>query len=374
MNPHVNDESADEIPSFSEANPLVEIISIEDVYKHPNADALDLVSPDGSNVNFAIVKSGTFKKGDIALWLDSVNEPMVPVSNPLFAFLAKNAKSDGYAKIKAMKLRGIMSRGLIIPFDSAYIGKTNKEISDALQIKKHELNMHVGKAGGKFKPGLAVSGPVGLLPCEKYDVDSLSKNWKNIPNGTQVWVTEKIHGANSSYGWLSHHGDLKFWVRSRTLFKKEPEEGSSGGLWWDVAEKFNLKEKLKSKPGYLLYGEVYGQVQDLKYGVEEGAEFRAFDCWNSNSKTWLTFAELVNFCNELDIPMVPILSETTWNTEKGIPSEIISLSEGSTHIPGANHVREGIVIRGDYPIEISPGLQLNEKISYKLVGTGYLTR
>ena len=145
-------------------------------------------------------------------------------------------------------------------------------------------------------------------------------------------------------------------------------------MWWDVAEKFNLKEKLKSKPGYLLYGEVYGQVQDLKYGVEEGAEFRAFDCWNSNSKTWLTFAELVNFCNELDIPMVPILSETTWNTEKGIPSEIISLSEGSSHIPGANHVREGIVIRGDYPIEISPGLQLNEKISYKLVGTGYLTR
>lgn len=31
----------------------------------------------------------------------------------------------------------------------------------------------------------------------------------------------------------------------------------------------------------LLYGEVFGQVQDLKYGIEEGAEFRAFDCWDS---------------------------------------------------------------------------------------------
>jgi len=374
MSQNIHNESLDDLSVFSESNPLVEVISIEDVYKHPNADALDLVSPDGSNVNFAIVKSGSFKKGDVALWFDSVNEPMVPVSNPLFAFLAKNVKSDGYAKIKAMKLRGIMSRGLIVPFDPAYLGKTNKEIADMLQIKKYELNAGIGRAGGKFRPGLAVSGPTGLLPCEKYDVDSLNKNWKDIPNGTHLWVTEKIHGANSSYGWLTHHGELKFWVRSRSLFKKEPEEGSSGGLWWDVAEKFNLKEKLKSRPGYLLYGEVFGQVQDLKYGIEEGAEFRAFDCWDSTTKAWLTFTELVKFCNELDIPMVPILAETIWNTVKGIPPEIVALSEGSTQMPGADHVREGIVIRGDYSVEISSGIHLNKRIIYKLVGNGYLTR
>lgn len=227
-----DNETMDEISSFSDSNPLIEIITIDDVFKHPNADALDLVSPDGSNVNFAIVKRETFKKGDMALWLDSVNEPMVPVSNPLFAFLSKNAKSDGYAKIKAMKLRGIMSRGLIIPFDPEFTGKTNKEIAEILKIHKYEPKLGSNRPGGSFRSGFAVSGPTNLLPCVKYDVDSLNKNWKQIPNGTRIWVTEKIHGANSSYGWLDFNGELKFWVRSRTLLKKnqivEPLEVCGG--------------------------------------------------------------------------------------------------------------------------------------------------
>lgn len=72
--------------------------------------------------------------------------------------------------------------------------------------------------------------------------------------------------------------------------------------------------------------------------------------------------------------MVPILEEIVWNTEKGIPPEVASLSEGSTTIANANHVREGIVIRGDYDVEISPSLSVRKTILYKLVGNGYLTR
>lgn len=377
-------EEVDDIYSsdFSDSNPLAELITIYDVYDHPNADALDLVSPDGSNVNFAIVKKGTFKKGDLAIWMDSVNDPMVPVDNPLFSFLSKSAKSDGYARIKAMRLRGIISRGLIIPFsyspedlDAANI---NKSITELLKIRKYVPSQR-NWTGTKFNGGKAAGGPVKLLPTAKYDVESILKNWKYIPNGTNIVLTEKIHGANASFGWLDHTDGMKFRVRSRTLFKKEPEPGESGGLWWDTAIEYNLEEKLAPYPGYVLYGEVYGKVQDLRYGLDNSSAFAAFDCWISNESRYMTWNELEEFCKIIDVPTVPVVSRMVWNTVSGIPDEIRNLAEGKTLISGAENIREGLVLRADLSIDLvslddSSISKVNKRIIYKLVGNGYLTR
>jgi len=90
------------VEEYSDANPLAEVVTIQKVIKHPNADLLDLVSPDGSGVNFAVVKKGQFSEGDQGIWIDSVNDPMVPVSHPYFAHMQKMAKSDGYARIKTV--------------------------------------------------------------------------------------------------------------------------------------------------------------------------------------------------------------------------------------------------------------------------------
>lgn len=369
-------EEIDDLNSsdFSDANPLAEMVTIYDVFNHPNADLLDLVSPDGSNVNFAVVKKGQFKKGDLAIWIDSVNDPMVPTDNPLFSHLQRLAKSDGYAKIKTLKLRGIISRGLLVPAESGWSDKTSKEISDLLNLKKYIANQ--SRCGGSFYSGKVTSGPTRLLPTSKYDVESINKNWKDIPYGTAVYLTEKIHGTNSSYGWLPYNEEIKFWSRSRTLFKKEPEDGESGGLWWDAAAKYNLKEKLATKIGFVLYGEIYGKVQDLKYGLEQDIGFAAFDCWDSNSNRYLSWEELQSFCQELDIPVVPTLLKTTWDTESGIPNHIIEMAEGNTMLNG-NNIREGIVIRADIPgsiIDSHPPISINKRIIYKLVGNGYLTR
>lgn len=377
-------EEIDDINSFdfSDSNPLAELITIHDVYNHPNADALDLVSPDGSNVNFAIVKKGTFKKGDLAIWIDSVNDPMVPVDNPLFSFLSKSAKADGYARIKAMRLRGTISRGLIIPFSYSYeeldTTNINKSITEFLKIKKY-LPLQRNWTGTKFNGGKASGGPVKLLPTAKYDVESILKNWKYIPNGTSIVLTEKIHGANSCFGWLDHTDGVKFRVRSRTLFKKEPEPGESGGLWWDTAIKYNLEEKLAPYPGYVLYGEIYGKVQDLRYGLDDDYAFAAFDCWISHESRYMTWEELEDFCKIIDVPTVPVISRIIWNTSSGVPDEIRNFAEGKTLIASAENIREGVVLRADISLDIvssdySSINKINKRIIYKLVGNGYLMR
>jgi RNA ligase (TIGR02306 family) len=363
----------EENDDFSEANPLAEVVTIQEVFTHPNADLLDLVSPDGSGVNFAVVKKGQFSKGERAIWIDSVNDPMVPVLNPYFSHMQKVAKGD-YARVKTVKLRGIISRGLLIPLAEDWKFKTNREITDLLQLKKYIAPIQsVGGFG--FKSGRPVAGPHRVLPAAKYDVESLNKGWSKIPDGALVWITEKIHGTNACYGWLPYEGELKFWARSRTLFKKEPEGDDSGGLWWEVAQREGLEGKLKDYPGYALYGEVYGPVQDLKYGQEE-ARFVAFDCWDSNSNRYLTWEELESFCQNISIPTVPVIAKVTWASGVGIPESIVEMAEGNTLLSGSN-IREGIVLRWDEVEEYQVSgieIRMNNRIIYKLVGSGYLTR
>jgi len=370
---------SNEETSFSEANPLCEVIVIDGVYKHNNAHSLELISPDGSNVNFAIASVGQFIKGDKALWFDSVNEPMVPVSNPLFSILEKNAK-NGYARIKAIRLRGEMSRGLLVSYDSAWDGLSNKQIADLLMIKKYTPNSSSNsRFGGKIIPGDSCRGPNNLLGTQKYDVESLLRNWKSIPNDTEVYITEKIHGANASYGWLPFEGNLEFWARSRTLFKKRPGANSNGGLWWDTAISEGLEEKLKPYPGIVLIGEVFGQVQDLKYGIDSGAKFAAFDCWDSNEKRYYSWTELVEFCDKISVKTVPLITKIIWNTDGGVPSALRDLAEGDSFWDGASNIREGFVLRATIESKFKDNSSgetcaIKKNLIYKMVGNGYLTR
>jgi RNA ligase (TIGR02306 family) len=360
---------------YSDANPLAEVVTIQKVIKHPNADLLDLVSPDGSGVNFAVVKKGQFSEGDQAIWIDSVNDPMVPVSHPYFAHMQKMAKGDGYARIKTVRLRGIVSRGLLVPLPEDWKFKTNREVTTLLELKKYIAPIQsVGKFG--FQSGRPTSGPHSLLGTAKYDVESLNKGWRDIPDGSTVWITEKIHGTNACYGWLPYQGELKFWARSRTLFKKEPEGDDTGGLWWEVAKREDLANKLRDYPGHALYGEVYGPVQDLRYGESE-AKFVAFDCWDSNKNRYLTWEELESFCQNISIPTVPVIAKVIWQSGgDGIPDDIIGMAEGNTLLSG-NNIREGIVLRwdGDQVLYTETDtILIPNRIIFKLVGNGYLTR
>lgn len=376
-------DSCFEADSLSEINPLAEVVTIQNVFKHPNADALELISPDGSNVSFAIARLGQFKAGDRALWLDSVNEPMVPTENPIFAHMSKSAK-EGYARIRGMRLRGEMSRGLLVSFDPAWSELSNLEIVQLLNIKKFipANNSVSGRRGGKFIPGNEIRGPVSKLATPKYDVESLSRGWRYVPNGTEVFLTEKIHGANASYGFLHFNGEVTFWSRSRTQFKKAPNPGESGGLWWDVAKAEDLETKLKDKVGIVVMGEVFGQVQDLKYGVSSGARLAVFDIWDSNESRYFSWPEVVKFCEDVDLKTVPEITRFVWNTDGGIPAEIVKISNGQSIIDGANNIREGFVLRADitkdietYDEERNPVvIRRDVRLIYKLVGNDYLTR
>jgi RNA ligase (TIGR02306 family) len=340
-------------------NPLTEVVTVEEVLPHPNADALDIISPDGSGVNWAIVARGSVKVGDKVVWLDAMNDPLVPMDRPEFAMLLPRAGNKPVYRIRAMRLRGFLSRGLVIPWTPAY-GETNEEVQAALGVTKWEPPAHNGRAGGALFPGWQASGPDHLLPTLKYDVDALTRNWRGVPVGGQVVLTEKVHGANAAYGWLPHQGDMDFRARSRSMWKKR----DGGGSWWAAANTMSLEEVLRPYPGLLVYGEIYGQVQDLRYG-KQGVEFVAFDVWDTEATRWYSWQEVEEFCARTGIPHVPVLGRLSWPEGQGVPAEVKEAAEGSSLIPGANHIREGVVVRWDGD---------RSRTILKLVGNGYLTR
>lgn len=345
-----------------DVNPIAEIVTVQEVLAHPNADALDLISPDGSNVNYAIVARGTVKVGDKVVWLDAMNEPVVPMDRAEFKVVEARAKGRPTYRIKAIRLRGVVSRGLIIPYRPEY-GDTNEAVIAALGVTKWEPPANMGKnghAGGSIHPGIATSGPDYLLPTSKYDVDSLARGWREIPEGAEVALTEKIHGANAAYGWLLYQGEMEFRARSRGLWKAR----WGGGTWWAPVEPMGLDERLKPYPGLILYGEVYGQVQDLKYGVEDVA-FVAFDVYDTNTNQWFTWDKTKEFCNTIGVPHVPEIGRVVWPATPGIPPIVREASDGATLMPNATHTREGLVARWD---------GADGRHILKLVGNGYLTR
>ena len=79
-----------------------------------------------------IVKKNEFKVGDLAIYVEI--DSIMPADNPDFAFL----ESKHY-KIKTMKMRGVISQGIIFPLSILYDGKAyvlGDDVTDVLKIKQ----------------------------------------------------------------------------------------------------------------------------------------------------------------------------------------------------------------------------------------------
>lgn len=325
----------------------VNVVRIGDIEKHPDADTLGITYVDGRP---CIVRLGDFKTGDLAIYVpvDSV----VPTNTPSFAFLADRAKKDKF-RVRAMRLRGIFSMGLIIP--ALPDMEEGQEVSAQLGITVYEPP-EVSVSGGSFSGGRTAKDP-GILPV--YDIESARKYHRLLDEGEEIVLTEKIHGANARF--VFHDGKLH--VGSRNQFKDK----DGGGMWWNLAAINGLEEKLSQHPDIAIYGEAYGQVQDLKYGID-GHQLIVFDVLDVKTRRWFNYDEMTTFADALGLRTVPELWRGRWF--ESVKDELWQLAEGTTTVNGATHVREGWVLK---PVVERFDRRLG-RVIMKLHGEGYLTR
>jgi RNA ligase (TIGR02306 family) len=327
----------------------VKVVKLPKFGKHPNADTLSITQIDGCPVIFRTTDFHAV--GDWAVYTPI--EAMVPVEHPAFAFLnGDNVVVPGTKKrVKAKKIRGIFSMGILQPislFPEIVDPQEGFDVKDLLGIQKwEEPECFTMQDDGAKDPG--------ILPV--FDIESYRKYKPLLTTGEEIYVSEKLHGTQSRYVW--HTLIDEFYVGSHRTFKKEKDTN----LYWIIAKRYDLAEKLKKHPHLGLYGEIYGaKVQDLDYGKKE-LTFAAFDLFDRTKGKFLDYAEFKNVCVELDIPTVPVLYVGPYN-----PEIIEPLAEGKSTI--ASNIREGVVIK---PVNERWDHRLG-RVVMKLVGQGYLLR
>lgn len=120
-----------------------------------------------------------------------------------------------------------------------------------------------------------------------------------------------------------------------------------------------------TEPLYI-FGEVFGDVQDLKYGMKNQIDFRAFDAYvgKPNQSRWLNVSEKTQLFHLLNVKMVPVLYQGPYTYEIAT-----QYRDGNTVIGGQN-IREGVVIT---PMEERYDLLIGRTI-LKHVSDAYLLR
>jgi hypothetical protein len=138
-------------------------------------------------------------------------------------------------------------------------------------------------------------------------------------------------------------------------------------MWCDLAARHGLAEKLADYPGIVLFGEAYGQVQDLKYGADDH-RLVLFDAMDTNTRRFLDYDEFAALADLLGIPTAPVIYRGPWVAE--LWPDFKAFAEGPTVIGGGVHTREGWVLR---PTVERTDRRLG-RVILKFVGEGYLTR
>jgi len=332
----------------------VKVVKVGEVTKIQNSDNLGTVQVWGYT---AIVRLGDIVEGDLAVYIEPDYVLPAPAENAdvaaRFAFLGDKRR------VKAKRLRGTWSQGLLVKAWGDM--KEGDDVMSLLGIIRYEPEM--GKIG---TDGNAESPHDSLKSLWKYGIENLRRNFDEFQPGEMVDITEKIHGANSKYAFR----DGRMWVGSHSRWVKAPgtytrEDGTTydaaANIWWSVLDQNPWIEAwCRANPTMTLFGEVFGQVQDLKYDAKPGQLFfRAFDILQQNL-AWMDVADFKSM-----LPPEHRSPEVYTGPYNFMIVEDLSRMDSKL----AKHLAEGVVVKPMVERRFRGG-----RVALKMVSDRYLSR
>ena len=382
----------------------VEIVPVV-LEKHPNADKLsvvrvynftvvvntadwtgvekaayvqpDSVMPDTPEYRF-LKNTSSFRKErealDAVLAADHESDLCrLDYNEKVAALEAKIDANTKHLRITVKKLRGIISMGMLLPAPEG--SQVGDDVAEQLGITHYEPPSMDELDGRRQHAGDDVGPAPPMIYAPKYDVESIYKFADCFDAGEPVYVSEKLDGQNGRFvasengnETIKTHPEPGVWEQrtlvtlyagSRTEWKKK--EGNSN--WWRVMEDNPWIERwCYDNQDSVLYGEVFGWVQALKYGAKPGQLFfRAFDVIEG-MEYWDAEKFLAELPKEWRVPDFGVMP---YDFEK-----LQALADGPSLIKGADHMREGIVIK---PVKERKHWKLG-RVMLKMVSNAYLEK
>lgn len=340
---------------------ICEVVKIKEIVPHGNADRLEIIKVKGWQ---CVSSKGKYKLGDEVVYIpiDSLIPFELSEKLGITNYLSNKIKDPQgnilASRVKTIKLRGILSQGLIIDKEPEW--KLGDNVREILKIEKYDPPE---TSSGKVQ--LKGRSFIQYPEFEGFPQYTNIENFKNFPDvfeeGEEVVILEKIHGTNFRSGRIDpfninwkyvplllklrllltkffHAKNPGFFTvgTHRTNLKKVWVKDKLLNVYWRIAEKYKLQGKLYLREE--IFGEIYG------YGVQKyfpydspfNQSVRFFDAMISNQ--YLNWDNFQNFCERKNLPMVPVLYVGPFSLEK-----VIELASGKSLI--GDHIREGIVIK-----------------------------
>jgi len=266
----------------------VEVLKIDEVLEHPNADRMELAMVGGYQV---CVQKDTYVPGDLAIY--------IPVDSILPSALeAKIFGADAKVKlhkhrVRAIKLRGAVSQGMLIANKDLDFGAFNKEGTDVTEVLGITKYLPPTKLPNTMSGKAAPKRHCHPMFSKYTSINHLKKYWNAFTEGENVIITEKIHGTNFRAGWVPFI-PRTFWQKIKKFFGRCPDyefvygshnvqlmDGKGKYAFGDnvyakIVQDHGLKRKIPE--GQLWYGEIFGDgiQKGYEYGFEDGKVSVAF--------------------------------------------------------------------------------------------------
>jgi len=351
-----------------------------DAIEPMDADTLECVRVCGWRV---VCRKGDFHVGDIALYI----EPDAALSphDDRFAFLRDRCYKkfnvhgklfDECYRIKTMKLRGVISQGLLMKpelFCEVRNKQLHEDCSDVLAVRHYDevAEKYVNETAPLKPADQKGPFPEGFGPKTDEEriqniEDETLRSW--IDSGEELEVTQKIDGTSMSVGYAPIvRLEDPLAVCSRNFELKDMPSS-----YWDMVHQLRLDERLKEyceryNLDLLIQGELHGPGISSNRDHQTERHFSVFRIWDIQEQRYLEWDERMEICRRLGLEHVPVLEITTLrrftdpydpDNMQAVRDNILKFAEGKTEL---GNEREGVVFKSR-----------DGHISFKAVSNAYL--
>lgn len=388
------------------------ITTIKELRKHSNADRLQIATVFGNDV----IVDLTYQIGDRVIYFPVDGQLGEEFANENDLVRRKDENGNqcgGYLdpnkrNIKALKLRGEKSDGLVLPINvlSKYTNIDKLKDGDQITVldgnlicrkyipkRNHRSGTGIKKSINKKEQREKVSYP---FFTEHRDTEQLAYNKSAFKEGDIIYLTRKLHGTSFRVSNCLEYTIKKrphlikkiFHIEDKVSTKWSIVSGTrrvilrtySGGFYGSNAfrQKYNDFFADKLPKGFTVYGEIVGWVNEdtpimprcknskvkdkefsklygeetvFTYGCEPG-ENRAFiyriTITNDDGiAVEIPTEETIKWCERLGCEYVPLLEKFLYTTWEDLNERCEKYLDQPEPLANGSHVVEGVVVRID---------------------------
>lgn len=358
---------------------LASVVRIKDCNNHPNADRLSVVTMEGKGWT-VITGRDEFTAGEVAVYFEI--DSFLPASDGRYEFLKDRCLRKFVSKsgevlregirIKTLKLRGVISQGLLIPicrFPEIVSDRIGDDVSSILSVAHYDEvaeSLRFACGGNSISADTMGKFPTEYVPkTDEERIQNLSEYFISM-KGRRFEVTEKNDGSSvTMFFSRTIDAETPFGVCSRNLRLKPMTATGAVSLAWKMADKYSVQERLNGLNDdigceFAIQGELVGPGVNGNRDKYSEFEWHVFKIYDVKEQKYLTPCRARSVCKTLGLTYVRVIeNDLDVFSEFATTEEVLRYAEGKTE---AGHEREGLVFKSiDYPF-----------VSFKAVSNRYL--